>query len=813
MYRHSPRVHARSIPASPARNLKRRALALAIGHALFASAAGTVLLTMPAAAHAEQVQSARKHYTIPAGSLETALIRLGQSAGVMISYTAAEVAGKQTGGIDGSYTVGEALVMLVAGTGLQPVAETNGGFSLHKAPEADGATPVSTLPAVNVVTNAENAFGPVVGYRATRSATATKTDTPLAETPQAVTVVTRDQIVDQGALNLQDALTYAAGVRSDAYGLDSRTDSVLVRGSEPTTFIDGLRQTNGYYTSAARPDPFTLERIEVLRGPSAMMYGQGSTAGVVNLVSKRPLDTFQGEVGVLVGNHGLRQLQADVTGPLTADGEWLYRLVAVGRDADTQVDYVNDDRALLMPSLTWKPNGATTLTLQASYQRDRTGSTSQFFPWAGTLTSNVNGQIPTSRFIGEPTDRYDTDRSSIGYFFEHRFNDQWTVRQNARYVANDVDYFSHYANSFSVDPSTGQPGGWAIDPVNQRLIGRIAYGSVSKTRVTTLDQHLQGKLQTGNVKHTLLAGLDYTHYQLDSSTGGGADTIDVFNPVYGNAAPIVLADQPRNTQQQTGVYLQDQMKIGDKWIVVAGLRHDRVNNETDGSEDQKSRATSKRLGLMYLLDNGWSPYVSYSESFTPQAGLDFYGERYKPVRGEQIEAGVKYMPVDGRSQFTAAVWRIKEKNQLTEDPTNPLNSIQAGETRNRGVELEWKASLTPSFDALAHYNYIELDDQLSGIPQHQAAAWGKWRFSVGNIEGLSFGAGVRYMSSFRDGDAPRTPSATLLDMLLAWDNGPWRYALNINNLTDKTYTSTCLSRGDCWYGARRSVVASATYRF
>src|SRR5690606_17055236 len=207
----------------------------------------------------------------------------------------------------------------------------------------------AVLPSVQVVGEQETATGPVAGYRASRSATATKTDTPLAETPQSVTVVTRDQIVDQGATNLQDALNYAAGVRSDAYGLDSRTDSVLVRGSEPSTFIDGLRQTNGYYTSAARPDPYTLERIDVLRGPSAMMYGQGSTAGVLNLVSKRPLDTFQGEVGVQIGNFGRKQLQADVTGPLTEDGQWLYRVVAVARDSDTQVDYVSDDRYLLMP--------------------------------------------------------------------------------------------------------------------------------------------------------------------------------------------------------------------------------------------------------------------------------------------------------------------------------------------------------------------------------------------------------------------------------------------------------------------------------
>ena len=666
----------------------------------------------------------------------------------------------------------------------------------------------AVLPAVEVTAQKETATGPVQGYRATRSATATKTDTPLAETPQSVTVVTKDQITDQGATNLQDALTYAAGVRSDAYGLDSRTDSVIVRGSDPSIFIDGLRQTNGYYTSAARPDPFTLERIEVLRGPAAMMYGQGSTAGVVNLVSKRPLDTRQGEVGVQIGNFGRRQLQADVTGPLTEDGQWLYRLIAVAKKSDTQVDYVNDDRYLLAPSLTWKPNGATTLTLQASHQRDRTGSTSQFLPWAGMLTPNPNGQIPASRFIGEPSDRYDTNRTSVGYLLEHQFNDEWTARQNVRYTVNDVDYFSHYADSFSL------PGGWNIDPINQRLIARYGSGSVSKTRVATMDQHVQGNLQTGDVKHTLLAGLDYTRFQLDAATDypdGGV--IDVYNPVYGNGATFNLADQPRNTQRQMGFYLQNQMKIKDKWIVAAGIRHDRVTNALVGNADNKDRATTKRLGLMYLMENGWSPYVSYSESFTPLTGTNFDGQRYKPLEGEQIEVGAKYMPADGKSQFTAAVWKIREKNRQTNDPRNPLFKLQVEAVENKGLELEWRASLTPTFDAIAHYNYLALDDQISGLPKHQAAAWGKWKFNVGDVTGLSFGAGVRYMSSFKDGIAPTTPSVTLLDTMLSWETGQWRYALNINNLTDKLYNATCLSRGDCWYGARRTAVASATYRF
>ena len=690
--------------------------------------------------------------------------------------------------------------ILVLGSGLcatfGALAQTAqaGGASLKEIEVRSDATP-------------ETATGPVNGYRARRSATATKTDTALSETPQSVTVVTRDQITDQGATSLQEALNYAAGVRSDAYGLDSRTDSALVRGAQPDVYIDGLQQTRDYYTSNARPDIYSLERIEVLRGPSAMLYGQGSTGGVLNLVTKRPQAEFQGEVGVQLGTFGRKQVQTDITGPLTADGQWLYRLLAVGRSADTQVDYVRDDRALLMPSLTWKPDGATSLTLQGMYQKDKSGSTAQFLPWPGMLTANPNGRIPTSRFVGEPGDRYDTERKSLGYLFEHRFNDRWAVRQNFRYAANQVDYFTHYADSFSL------PGGFKLDPIGQRVIGRYGDFSSTRVRIATLDQHLQGSLQTGAVRHDLLAGVDLTRYRRDRMSGFAFDSIDAYAPVYGNAPPVAMGPEPRSTQKQAGLYLQDQMKIADRWIVVAGLRHDRANNTLVGAEDEKSQATTKRLGLMYLLDSGWSPYLSYSESFTPVAGTNRAGTRFRPLRGEQIEGGVKYQPADGKTQFTAAVWKIKEKNQLAPDPTNALNQVQAGRTENRGVELEWKAAVTPTLEALAHYNYTDLDAQITQVPRNQAALWGKWRFAVGSVTGLAVGAGVRYMGDFKDGAAPTTPSVALVDALLSWDTPKWRYALNVNNLTDKVYNAVCLSRGDCWYGARRTVVASATYRF
>lgn len=649
-----------------------------------------------------------------------------------------------------------------------------------------------------------------VGQVVSRSTTATKTDMPLLETPQAVTVVTRERIEDIGAQGLQEALNYAAGVRSDAFGLDSRTDSVLIRGGYPDEYLDGMRQLFNWYTSTTRTDPYLLERIEVLRGPASMLYGQGSTAGVVNLVSKRPLVEAQRDIGVQFGSFNRKQVQADLTGPLSADGRWLYRLVALGRKSDMQVDHVRDDRALLAPSLTWRPSAATSMTAQLRWQQDRSGSTLQFFPWSGNALPNPNGQIPTNHFIGEPGfDRYDSERLTGGWLFEHRFDDRWAFRHNLRVVRNEVDYRTLYSDSFS------SPGASFLD-ADQGVIGRYGWISDLKVRMLTADQHAEGRIRTGAVQHQVLLGVDAVHFRqagesaFDSPAhlGGGVPPIDAYHPVYTGYTPPPLADDPTSTQRQLGLYFQDQMKVGAHWIAVVGARHDRARSSLEGSNTEHSRATTKRLGLMYAGSGGWSPYLSYSESFNPVAGTDFFGVRYKPLRGRQVEAGLKLQPVGRTYALSAALFDLREKNRLvSSDPTKPL--VQARSTRTTGLELELVGRIGRYLDLSGHYNYIENDEQLDRVPKHQAAVWGTQRFAGD----FSAGLGFRYFSEFKDGIAPAVPVVALMDAMLAWERSRWRYALNVSNLADKVYVTTCLPRGDCFYGGRRTISVSAGYRY
>lgn len=674
---------------------------------------------------------------------------------------------------------------------------------------------VTTLPPVTVRPATPRATEPAFGYRAPSAASATKTDTPLRETPQSVTVITRERIEDMGAQNLQDALNYAAGVRSNAFGLDTKTDWLRVRGTAPDEYLDGLRQTFGFYTTT-RVDPYTLERIEVLRGPSAMLFGQGSTGGVVNMVSKRPLPYAQREVGVQTGSFNRRQVQADLTAPLTADGTWSYRLVALTRKSDTQVDFVPDDRRLLAPSLAWRPSAATSLTLQALVQQDRTGSTAQFFPWSGTLRGNPNGRIPTDRFLGEPGfDRYDSDRKTLGWLFEHRLNDRWTVRQNLRASENEVSYRQLAPYVYGNPPAP-------YTDAAQRVLDRYAQFTDVKARMLATDQHLEGRFDTGGAQHRLLLGVDAlrfrssdrTTFDFPVSLGGTAPPIDVFSPVYGGYTPIPLPDTAvRATQYQTGVYVQDQMKFGEQWIVVAGLRHDSVRNALEGADTQRDQATSKRLGLMYLARNGWSPYLSYSESFTPVPGTNLRGVRFEPLRGKQVEAGARFEPAHGGYSTSAAVFRLREENQLINDPALPGNQLQAGRTETSGFEWEWVGRIAPRLEMSAHYTYLDLDPTLIAQPRHQAALWARQRLRIGGIKGFSLSLGLRHFSAFRDGAAPTTPGVTLVDAALGWEDEHWRLALNAINLADRRYVSSCLARGDCFYGQRRTLLVTATRRF
>lgn len=671
----------------------------------------------------------------------------------------------------------------------------------------------------------ETATGPVNGYVGSQTVSGSKTVTPLIEVPQSISVVTRDQMEDRGVQNIAEALNYTAGVVTQPYGNDPRYFNPYLRGfdSVNSVYFNHFRFIRDF--GALAFEPYGLERVEVVRGPASVLYGSGEPGGLINLIQKRPTGTSFGEVGGEIGNHNRFVAKLDAGG--VVNDTVSYRITSLGRLSDHQMDYVEDNRFYIAPAITFAPTADTSLTLLATLQRD-TGTSPLGLPQAGTLDPNPNGRIPRSRYIGEPDfNDNESTLATIGYEFRHRFNETFEFRQNAQYLSFDADYNNLFFFGMAADQRTVTRG----PSVQSETIDSFA-----------VDNQLQADFATGALDHTVLFGLDYRHHNQwrSSNFSGTYSTIDVFNPVYGT--PIVVDPSGANisdvTLQQTGLYVQDQVKI-DRLSLTFGLRQDWVTNEDElTGVDQDDDALTGRAGVSYLFDNGLAPYVSYATSFNPVVGTTTAGDLYKPSEGEQIEAGIKFQPPGWNSFVTASVFDLTKTNIVSEEAVPDgggglvQERTQVGEIQSRGFEIEGTASLGNGFSLIASYAYTDAeitrgDDTVAGgvvtgtttgnrpanVPEHMASLWLNYELQSGSFQGLSFGAGVRYLGE-RFGNNSNTillPSATVFDAAIRYERDDFEVSLNINNIADDDYVASC--NFGCFYGEGRTVLGSVKYKW
>ena len=654
---------------------------------------------------------------------------------------------------------------------------------------------------------------------AERATTATKTDTSLMETPQSVSVVTSALFTDRGARNLQETLRYSAGVTADAWGLDTRADASTIRGLDPVQYVDGMRKVYNF-SPMARPEVYGLERVEVLRGPSSMLYGAGAAGGIINAISKRPNFQDAGEIGLQVGNFDRKQLQGDITGQLGDSGNVAGRLIGLVRDSGMQTDEIDDDRIYIAPSITWRGERSN-LTVLASYQRDQTASSQQFLPVAATLKAPPGRRLDPSTFLGDKDfDKLDARVASATVLFDHAFNDTVTWRSNLRYIDSKTEFREIFPDTYS------NPENPFIDEEG-RVVNRLTYGVKPENRILTADNSLQFDFATGLFTHVLLAGVDYTDFREESSTFSGSTTpIDVYNPVSTGVTIPEYAPLPDQRSTQTGVYVQDQIRWADRVTVVVGARRDRVVSETQGLPDQTDSETTWRIGVIGDVGAGFSPYFSYTESFLPVLGQDLYGNSFVPMRGDQYETGVKWQPTRN-AMFTAAIYRITDTNRQTNDPDNVLNVVQTGEIESQGIELEGMYVFDNDFTVTASISHNEAEitrsniewevgERLNDTPQDLASVWLSKGFQVGDDMRLRAGLGGRYVgSTVSTGPTTslRTPSYTLADGMLELQMPSWVFSLNVTNLFDKEYFARCRYFGDCFSGNTRTIVGTVTYRF
>ncbi|MCO7517001.1 TonB-dependent siderophore receptor [Pseudomonas guariconensis] len=769
-------------------------------------------------------------FDLPAASLATTLDQVARQSGRTIVYAPERVRGFFAPAIQGHMTAEQAIARALSGTGLVLQVTPGGILTLDRQ-----RTDQVNLGEVMIdATAAEQAWGPVSGYVATRSATGTKSDSALLEVPQTVNVVTRDQMQAQGAQNVTEAVRYTPGVVASFGDSDSRNDVLQSRGFFLRYNLNGSRLPYGAYSAAMmRIEPYGLERIEVLKGPASVLYGQNTPGGLANLVSKRPTFSPVHEIQLQAGSNDRTQGAFDFGDGLDEDGTLAYRLTGLLRDSQGEVDHGYDKREFIAPALTWQPSEDTRLTLLSHYQKDRSISDYVALPADASLHAGANGRLPRNRYLGEPGfDGYEREQFSLGYLLEHRLNDVWSLQQNLQ------------VNRVQVDNSAS-PG--YLLSADGRELSRVATRGEGQARSVTVDTFAQADFTTGRLGHRFLAGVDYLsltdEYQFAS--GLYATPLDIYAPRYGQAVPELIPRIDYHQQrEQTGLYLQDQIRL-DNWLLTLGARQDWVWTRTESGLAGENRSKQRedkptgRIGLAYLFDNGLAPYLSYSTSFEPLDGTDFSGRPFKPMTGEQYEVGVKYQPPGSNAFVTLSAFELTQENITTPDPdpTHVGFNVQTGEARVRGLELDAKASLHERLDLLASYAYMDSrvtkantaadgsslkGNELVQVPAHQASLWLDHTLGDGLLQGAGIGFGARYMSKAY-GDAANTlemPGRTLFDASLHYDLGKAdgrldgaELRLSANNLFDKRYVAFCQNALQCYYGQRRTLLATLTYRW
>ena len=567
------------------------------------------------------------------------------------------------------------------------------------AQDADDANATSqTLAPIQIEgeSQLDTATGPVDGYAAERSRSVTKTDTPLMKTPQSVSVISADQIRSQNADDVRSVLRYVSGTVPELRGnVASRYDQIKLRGFDPQQYLDGLKLPAYYYT-LPKTDPYLLERVEVLKGPASVLYGQTPPGGVINYVSKRPTEEPINEVYIEAGNDSQAGLGFDLGGRLDDGGDVLYRVVATGMRRDGPQKTVETENFSIAPSVTFNISDATELTLLAKYRNDPAAGSHGSLPYEGTVDPLANGsKLPRDFYDGDINfESFDRKQTMLGYEFSHWFNDSLQFRQNFRFEDSEIDYRSVY--------STGL--------IDQQTIGRGTAASREALRGLNLDNQLLGYVDTGPVSHTVLAGVDYQNLDANRATGfGDAPPLRLVGGNYNQ--PITDPDRTRFDfdQDQLGFYLQDQADIG-RLSLIAGGRYDSIQTsqtQFGGSRESRiDRAFTTRLGALYSFDNGIAPYVSYSESFQAPSTNGVSANVLEPTEGEQYEAGIKFQPGGSRAIYTLSAFEITQQN--VNGPTLPDGTIsQTGEVQVRGVELEAKASLMAGLDLSAAATYLD----------------------------------------------------------------------------------------------------------
>ncbi|OEF07509.1 TonB-dependent siderophore receptor [Vibrio genomosp. F10] len=658
--------------------------------------------------------------------------------------------------------------------------------------------------------------------------TATKSALEPEETPQGITIIDEEHLEQRGVQSLNQALRYAPGVVTENRGGSvAMFDSYSIRGfkTNNVNYYDGLslQQLNGWNLQP-QIDPIAMQQVEIFKGPTSVLYGAMPPGGMVNMIAKAPQTEQSTKVGVATGSRNLQEASIDTAGQF-GDSDFSYRLIALARKQDSQVDNAEEERYLIAPSVDWQVSDKTQINFNLYYQNDPSMGINSAMPLEVLKASD-----PSVSMGDKNWSKFEREVLMMGYKINHDFNDNWAFLQNARYT--DASLYQENTYHFSYDANTP----------NQ--LSRALYSTDESFKGFVIDNQLSGIVDVGSVEHNLLLGLDYqdldgnVNYSSYSANGSGFNRFDPLNP---NNDLLDRRDVTKTgeylddtTSSQLGFYLQDQVRL-DALVLIAGARFDHYKSESDYyAHESDHKQVTYRLGGLYQFDNGLSPFASYATSFEPAPGVDKSGNEFDPENAQQAEMGVKYLSDDMSKEATVSLFHIVKQDMLMTDPTNVYGpKIQVGEVVSKGAELSGRWFATENFDIAAAYTYVDMEiteDSSNGlegttpiyVPEHTANVWASYNVFTGMLAGSRLSAGARYVGEMQM-DASNTqgkvPSYTLVDLSVGYDLGAASETLSgatanlaVNNIFNEEYYA-CYDQSNCWFGAEQSIELSVNYEF
>jgi iron complex outermembrane receptor protein len=661
------------------------------------------------------------------------------------------------------------------------------------------------------------------GYNPSTASVGTRTSTPLLNVPASIQVIPEAVIEDQNATDLLDVLRNTPGITTNTSPRDIFSAFTIRGFNTGNTFLRNGVADNDLGRNGL--DLSNVERVEVLRGPASALYGRIAPGGAVNVVTKKPLPFPFYDVEVTYGSFDTYQGAVDLSGPLTEDGSVAYRLNASVYSTDTFIDEIGIDRYLVAPTLSWDISDDTNITFESEYL-DAQYPNDYGLPIEGTILPNPNGDLPLSRFLGEPSlDRNDRMTLRLGYELEHRFSEDWRLRNTFRF-AWEEDYQDAVASDgLGPDLRTQARSAFITSP-------EAGYSFAKNSYEATLAAI--GEFETFGVDHELVIGADF-FYEVGLSPlflQQEIGSIDIFNPVYNQQLGAITDtfDPSRDTATSIGVYVQDQITFSDQFILLLGGRIDSVEQSsldvlTDTRTSQNDVAFSPQVGLVYMPDENISVYGSFSRSFEQETGRSLDDELFEPSRGTQYEIGVKADWLNDQLSTTLSLYNLTRSNVLTSDPRNFDFSIQTGEQRSRGVELNVVGEILPGWNVIAGYAYADAQvtedndipegNQISNVAENAANIWTTYTIQEGDFEGLGFGLGLFYVGS-RPGDLENTfnlPAYLRTDAAVYYNRDSFRAQLNFKNLLDTRYFESANGRDRIFPGSPFEVLATVGWEF